>query len=106
MRACTELSESFAALFGALEAPRVARRLLFAMLVMHSGLLAYSAYIHSPTMNEPGHLVAGLSYWRFGRFDVYSVNPPLVKLVAALPVMAVGYEEDWATYYECPGAPT
>jgi hypothetical protein len=63
-------------------------------------LLAYSAYVHSPTLNEPGHLVAGLSYWKFGRFDVYNVNPPLVKMVAALPVMAVGYEEEWSGYYE------
>jgi hypothetical protein len=97
-------THSLAACYTALESPRLARRILVALLVIHSSLLAYSAYVHSPTLNEPGHLVAGLSYWKFGRFDVYSVNPPLVRLVAALPVMAAGYEEDWSGYSEGPGA--
>ena len=74
------------------------------LLAIHAGLLAYSATTHSPTMNEPGHLVAGLSYWEFGRFEVYRVNPPLTRLIAALPVMAAGYEADWSSFYEGPGA--
>jgi 4-amino-4-deoxy-L-arabinose transferase-like glycosyltransferase len=47
--------------------------------------------------------VAGLSYWRFGRFDVYAVNPPLVRLVAALPVIAAGCNEDWSGIDQRPG---
>lgn len=78
--------------------PSTARRLVVAMLAVHSGLLLYSAYAHSPTLNEPAHLAAGLSHWKFGRFDLYRVNPPLVRLVAALPVIAAGYEEDWSGY--------
>lgn len=74
------------------------------LLAIHAGLLAYSATTHSPTVNEPGHLVAGLSYWEFGRFEVYRVNPPLTRLIAALPVMAAGYEVDWGAFYEGPGA--
>ena len=74
------------------------------LLAIHSGLLAYGAWVHSPTYNEPAHLVAGISYWQFGRFDVYSVNPPLVKLVAAIPVMLAGCETDWKSFYEAPGA--
>ena len=74
------------------------------LLAVHAGLLAYSATTHSPTMNEPGHLVAGLSYWEFGRFDVYRVNPPLTRAIAALPVIAAGYEADWSSFYEGPGA--
>ena len=45
-----------------------------------------------------------LSHWEFGRFELYRVNPPLVRMVAALPVMAAGYEEDWSGFYESPGA--
>jgi hypothetical protein len=75
-----------------------------ALLTVHTALLAYSAYVHSPTLNEPGHLVAGLSYWKFGRFDIYNVNPPLVRMVAALPVMAAGYNEDWSGFFTGPGA--
>ena len=90
------LRRSFAAVCALLERPKAARRAVVMLLAVHTILLGYSAYVHSPTLNEPGHLVAGLSYWKFGRFDVYSVNPPLVKLVAALPVMAFGYEGDWS----------
>ena len=98
------LAISFGAVYSALESPRITRRTLAVLLAIHTGLLAYSAYVHSPTVNEPGHLVAGLSHWKFGRFDIFIVNPPLVKLVAALPVMAVGYQEDWSGFYVGPGA--
>lgn len=98
------LSKSFERLSVAVDNTTVAWRLIIAMLVIHSGLLMYSAYVHSPTLNEPGHLVAGLSHWKFGRFELYRVNPPLVRMVSAIPVMAAGYEEDWTGFYEGPGA--
>lgn len=60
------------------------------LLTIQASLLAYSATTHSPTMNEPGHLAAGLSYWEFGRFEVCRVNPPLIRPIAALPVGSVG----------------
>lgn len=99
----TKLQASFVAVYRLLERPRAARWAVAGLLVIHTLLLGYSAYVHSPTLNEPGHLVAGLSCWKFGRFDVYSVNPPLVKLVAALPVLAAGYNENWSGFYEGPG---
>lgn len=100
----TKLLESFGAVYRLLELPRAARRAVLGLLIVHTLLLGYSAYVHSPTLNEPGHLVAGLSIWKFGRFDVYNINPPLVKMVAALPVMAAGYSEDWSGFYTGPGA--
>lgn len=78
--------------------------LLCLILTIHTGLLGYNAYVHSPTLNEPAHLVAGLSHWKFGRYELYRVNPPLVRMVAALPVMAVGYEEDWSDFHDGPGS--
>lgn len=99
-----KLLRSFDTLYKLLEHPEAARRAVTGLLAIHTCLLAYSAYVHSPTLNEPGHLVAGLSHWEFGRFDVYRVNPPLVKMIAALPVMSVGYEEDWSALYDGPGA--
>ena len=104
IRMGTRLLESFGTVYRLLEQPRAARRAVVGLLVIHTFLLGYSAYVHSPTLNEPGHLVAGLSHWKFGRFDVYNVNPPLVKMVAALPVMVVGYNEDWSSFYADPGA--
>ena len=81
-----------------------AHLILCLLLLIHILLVGYGAAVCSPTVNEPGHLVAGLSHWEFGRFELYRVNPPLVRSVAALPVMAVGYEPDWDGFYESPGA--
>ena len=99
----TRLRSSFGAVNALLERPRVARRAVAGLIVIHTLLLGYSAYVHSPTLNEPGHLVAGLSHWKFRRFDLYPVNPPLVSMVAALPLLAVEHNEDWNDYYEGPG---
>ena len=98
------LSISLEAFYSCFKRLANARRAVIVLLFIHSVLLTYSAYVHSPTLNEPGHLVAGLSHWKFGRFEVYRVNPPLVKLIAALPVALIGYKEDWSGFYEGPGA--
>lgn len=74
------------------------------LLFIHAGLLAYAATRHSPTLNEPGHLAAGLAIWEFGRVEVYRVNPPLTRTIAALPVLAAGYHMDWSAFSEGPGA--
>jgi hypothetical protein len=81
-----------------------AGRIAGLLLAVHATLLAYGAYVHSPTYNEPGHLVAGISYCQFGRFDVYKVNPPLVRYVAAIPVLLSGCKTDWKSFYDGPGA--
>ena len=38
--------------------------LLPALLLGNAGLLAWSAYRHSPTYSEPAHLAAGISHWQ------------------------------------------
>lgn len=80
------------------------RMAVLLLLTIHASLLAYAATRHSPTFNEPGHLVAGISHWQFGRFELYRVNPPLSHMIAALPVIAVGAETDWNNFHESPGA--
>jgi 4-amino-4-deoxy-L-arabinose transferase-like glycosyltransferase len=65
------------------------------LLLSHAALLAWGAYRHSPTIDEWGHLPGGLMYWREGRCDVYRVNPPLVRLVATLPLLINGPETNW-----------
>lgn len=69
---------------------------------IHTGLLAWSACIHTPNLDEIAHLPAGISIWRFGEFRAYPVNPPLVKLIAALPVLAVAHNEDWRELWADP----
>jgi 4-amino-4-deoxy-L-arabinose transferase-like glycosyltransferase len=68
------------------------------LLLAHAGLLAWGDYVHSPAVDEVGHLPAGISHWQFGRFDLYRVNPPLIRMVAALPVFLSGPRTDWDRY--------
>ena len=51
-------------------------------------LVGWIAARKSPVMDEPAHLVPGISHWQFGTFDLYRVNLPLVRMVAAIPVLA------------------
>lgn len=74
-----------------------------AILGLHAILLAYGAAVHSPTIDEVAHMAAGVSHWELGRFDLYRVNPPLVRLLATLPVATAGYVADWTSYNAAPG---
>ena len=44
----------------------------------------------TPTVDEFAHLPAGLHYWQTGDFRLFSLNPPLVKLLTGLPPLALG----------------
>lgn len=73
--------------------------LLCVLLGLQTSLLFWSARVHTPTWDEPAHLVAGLSHWKYGRFDLYSVNPPLVRVLAAAPVhFGMNLQIDWSLY--------
>ena len=73
-------------------------------LLIHTTLFAYGAWTHSPTLNEPAHLVAGISNWHLRRFDIYKVNAPLVRMAAASPVLATSPKTDWSRFFEGPAA--
>lgn len=64
-------------------------------LLVHAGLTAWSATLHTPSNDEVAHLPAGISHWQFGRFDLYCVNPPLVRLIATLPVVLSRPATNW-----------
>lgn len=74
-----------------------------ALLALHSLLLAGLAAVYSPTWNEPGHLAAGYRIWTTGRADLYTVNPPLVKTVAAWPLLLFQPQTDWTRVVDTPG---
>lgn len=74
------------------------------LLTIHAGLLAYSATRHSPTHLEPAFLVSGISHWQLRRFELYRVNPPLPRMIAALPVLAAGCKTDWSRFDDSPGS--
>ncbi|MCA8999054.1 MAG: glycosyltransferase family 39 protein, partial [Planctomycetaceae bacterium] len=64
----------------------------------HLVLCTILTFRYSPTENEVAHLPAGLAIWRTGRFDLYKVNPPLPRLVAAIPLIMSPHQEDWSRY--------
>jgi 4-amino-4-deoxy-L-arabinose transferase-like glycosyltransferase len=57
------------------------------LLAIHYALAAHSLMLENPTVDEVAHMPAGITYWQKGTFRLYHHNPPLVKLVAALPVV-------------------
>lgn len=77
---------------------RTSVRLAVGLLAVHAALLAWGALRHSPTWDEVAHLPAGISHWKFGQFHLYRVNPPLVRMVASLPVLAAKPKTDWTLY--------
>jgi len=83
-------------------AARYRQFVLILALTIHAGMLGYSAAIHSPVIDEPAHLAAGISHWRFGDFSLYRVNPPLVRLVATAPLLATEVRTDWDQYSRDP----
>ncbi len=71
------------------------RIVVIGVLLAHVGLLAWIDYRNSPVKDEVGHLPAGVRIWQTGRFDLYPVNPPLVRAIAALPVLFCSPKTDW-----------
>lgn len=67
-----------------------------ALLLIHAALLGWISYVSSPNLDEPAHLASGISHWKFGRFELYRVNPPLVRMVAAAPVLFTDAKTDWS----------
>ena len=71
-------------------------------LVLVFGLQVWSESLSkSPTFDEPAHIGAGLSYLKTGEFKVNPQHPPLLKEIAALPLLLIGARfpispQDWA----------
>jgi Dolichyl-phosphate-mannose-protein mannosyltransferase len=60
------------------------------LLAVHLALAQQSLVLENPTVDEVVHLPAGVTYWQKGTFRLYHHNPPLVRMVAALPVICWG----------------
>jgi dolichyl-phosphate-mannose-protein mannosyltransferase len=67
----------------------MARRVVvLGLMLLHAGILLDSARKNFVTVDEAGHIVAGISHWETGTFCMYRVNPPLPRMLAVLPVLA------------------
>lgn len=71
-------------------------KVMVGMLLLVVAMHLWAGFTYSPTTDEVAHLPAGLSNWQLGRFELYSVNPPLVKMVAAVPVCWMAPVTDWS----------
>jgi hypothetical protein len=61
-------------------------------------VLGVEAVGDSVTVDEFAHLPAGLYYLRTGHFDVYNLSPPLLREIAALPLLAAHPAGDLASF--------
>jgi hypothetical protein len=71
---------------------RRAGLVLAAAVVLQAGLAIHAMRGNSATFDEGAHLPAGYSYLALGDHRLNPEQPPLVKLLAALPLRAVGPE--------------
>jgi 4-amino-4-deoxy-L-arabinose transferase-like glycosyltransferase len=79
-------------LFDDLQGHRLTRRvalLLAAVAALWLALAFSSAARKSATLDEFPHIGAGLSYLAFGDFRMNPEHPPLVKVLAAIPVLLI-----------------
>jgi 4-amino-4-deoxy-L-arabinose transferase-like glycosyltransferase len=60
---------------------------VIALLLILALEMFLSARLESQTFDEPAHLFAGYSYWLHSDFGINPEHPPLVKLVASLPLL-------------------
>ncbi|MDA1177279.1 MAG: hypothetical protein O2931_00630, partial [Planctomycetota bacterium] len=66
------------------------------LLVIHVALLGWIASSYSPVVCELTQVPAGVSHLGLGNFDVYRVHPPLVRMLAAVPLILTGARTDWS----------
>jgi len=70
------------------------------LMLLQTLLIIVTANATSATFDEPAHLAAGVSYYELHNFGLYRVNPPLVRLVAALPSYCTGCKTNWNLYHK------
>ena len=78
--------------------------LVFLVIVLSAIAIAYIGLVSSPTIDEVGHLPAGCLIVEYGVFDLYEVNPPIAKVLSAIPVTIIRPNYDWSSYSNQPGA--
>jgi len=79
---------------------------VLALLLILAAEMFFSARLESQTFDEPAHLYAGYSYWLRSDFGINPEHPPLVKLVASVPLLIEKpkYPEPINVYFRLPSA--
>lgn len=71
------------------------RWVFWAISLIHATLLTWAAVVNSPTTDEVAHVPAGLMHWRTGTFSLYKVNPPLMRMIVTIPLLAASPATNW-----------
>lgn len=71
-------------------ASRTLGRLAFASTIIHIVFILWQIVSNSPTRNEVAHVPAGVTYLTTADFSLYNVNPPLTKVIQAIPLVLAG----------------
>lgn len=61
-------------------------------------MLSWINWSTAPTWDEWGHLSSGLYHLQYSEFKPYSVNPPLVRSIAAIPLLIEGEGLRWVGF--------
>src|SRR5665213_1070083 len=72
---------------GLANAKRWVRLAVLALLAVQTAQMAYVVHRESLTWDEGNHMFAGYMMWHTGDFGLNPEHPPLVKLLATLPVL-------------------
>jgi 4-amino-4-deoxy-L-arabinose transferase-like glycosyltransferase len=56
------------------------------LLAIYLGQCVWFSGTQSFTLDEPGHIAAGLAMWKYGRFVIQNDNPPLERKIATAPL--------------------
>ncbi len=62
-------------------------RVVGVLMLVHALLVAWCALRYGFAWTEVGLLPAGILDWRYGTFDVFRVNPPLIRMWGTLPAI-------------------
>ncbi len=85
---------------------RTSTIVLAILLLVQTFLLGWAGYRHGPGYDEPAHLASGVIHWRLGKYEPYRVNPPLVRMIAAVPLVVSGVDAIQTSFDTRPGART
>ena len=61
-------------------------------------LIGWIGWRSCPDKTETAHMAAAVYFWQTFQFDVFSVNPPLTRIVSGLPVISCRPNYDWGCH--------
>jgi 4-amino-4-deoxy-L-arabinose transferase-like glycosyltransferase len=73
------------------------------LLTTHGALALDVARRNSAVIDELGHIASGVACWQKAYFYLYHENPPLVRMLTALPVLAADPVTDYSRAQRGPG---